>query len=231
MKTIAIIPAGGKGLRSGVSVPKQYIKINRKELIVYTLEAFQKNKLVDEIIISADPSYFSLLERLKKKYKLFKLAKIVHAGKERQHSVFNGLKAASAGKDDLIAVHDAARPLLPQDVLTNSILAAKKKGNALVCIKASDTLIKGNGTVKTYLDRSEISYVQTPQVFRYEDLMNAMIKAEKKNFIGTDESILIKKFLKKEIHIVEGSLINFKVTTKTDINLFKKLSEKGNPQL
>ncbi len=222
MKTYVIIPAGGKGLRSGFTAPKQYLKFNKKELIVYTLEIFQKNKLVDNIIISAEPGYFSLLKRLKKKYNLSKVTQIVRGGKERQDSVFNALKTLKADKNDLIVVHDAARPLLPAKVLTGAIDFAKKKGNAVVCLKAKDTLVKGAGKVESYLNRNEIYYVQTPQIFKYNILMKAMEKAYSQNFYGTDESILVHR-TGKSVNIVEGSIINFKVTSKEDIALLKYL--------
>jgi 2-C-methyl-D-erythritol 4-phosphate cytidylyltransferase len=220
MKTFAIIPAAGKGKRSSASIPKQYIKFNGKELIVYTLEAFQKNKLIDEIIVAAHPDYFPLLEKLKKKYKLTKISRIAKGGKERQDSVYNALKEIEADKDDLAVVHDAARPLLSQKILANAILTAKKKGNALVCIKARDTLVKGTDVVNSYLNRDEIYYVQTPQIFKYQDLMRAMKKAYAEGFLATDESMLIKN-LGIEVNIVEGSLSNFKVTSVDDIAFIK----------
>lgn len=223
MKTYAIIPAGGKGKRGGTETPKQYLKFHDKELIAYTLEVFQKNNLVDEIIISAEPSYFSLLEEIKKNFNLNKISNIVESGEERQDSVNNALKVIKADDDDLIAVHDAARPLLPNSILIKAINTAKEKGNALVSLKARDTLLKGDKIVKEYVDRSEIYYVQTPQIFRYKDLMKAMKKAYDKNFIGTDESMLIKE-LGIDINIVEGSMLNFKVTTMTDIEIFEKLT-------
>ena len=222
MKAIAIIPAGGKGIRSGFSAPKQYLKIKGKELIVYTLEVFQKNKSINEIVIAADKNYFHLLEKLKKKYKLTKIKKIVEGGRERQDSVFNALNSITTGKKDLIVVHDAARPLLTGKILTNAIITAKKKGNALVCIKAKDTLIKGRETVGSYLSRDEIYFVQTPQIFRYSELKNAMEKAFKENFLGTDESMLVSR-LGKKIHLAEGSTINFKVTTGEDIVILKRI--------
>lgn len=222
MKIVAIIPAGGKGKRSGFSAPKQYLKFLGKELIVYTLEVFQKNDLVDEIVVSAEPAYFTLFNKLIKDYNLFKVKSIVEGGEERQDSVYNALKRIKANNDDLIAVHDAARPLLPQDVLSNAISTAKEKGNALVCIKARDTLLKGEQSVKEYVDRKEIHYVQTPQIFQYKILKRAMKKAYEKNFIGTDESMLVKE-LGVEINIVEGSLFNFKVTTMTDVEMFEML--------
>ncbi len=223
MRVFAVIPAGGKGKRSGTETPKQYLKFHGKELIVYTLEVFQKNNLIDEIIISAEPNYFSMLDEIKKKFNFTKISNIVEGGEERQDSVYNALKSIKENDDDLIAVHDAARPLLPDDILTKAISTAKEKGNALVCLKARDTLLKGDQVVKEYIDRSEMYYVQTPQIFKYGDLMKAMKKAYEKNFIGTDESMLIKQ-LGMNINIVEGSMLNFKVTTATDIEIFKKLT-------
>ncbi len=222
MKTIAIIPAGGKGIRSGFTAPKQYLKFFGKELIVYTLEIFQKNKSIDEIIIAAEKSYIPLLQKLKSKYKLTKIKKIVEGGKERQDSVFNALSSISPDKNDLIAVHDAARPLLPAKVLTNAVASAKRNGSALVVVKARDTLIKGEKVVESYLDRNKIYLVQTPQIFKHKDLSEAMEKARKEKFYGTDESVLIKR-VGKRINIVEGSIINFKITTNEDIKLFRKL--------
>ena len=223
MKTFAIIPAGGKGTRSGFKYPKQYLKFNGKELIVYTLEVFQKNKLIDEIIIPVDPSYFNLLEKLKKKYKLSKIKSIIPGGKERQDSVYKAVLSLKANKDDLIVVHDAVRPLLPSKILTDAINTAKKKGNAVVCIKAKDTLIKGRKIINEYLNRDEVYYVQTPQIFKYRDLRKAMDIAYKDNFVGTDESMLARRIGIK-VNIVEGSPFNFKVTSKDDIEMFKRVS-------
>lgn len=220
MRIFAIIPAAGKGKRSGFSTPKQYLKFNNKEMIAYTLEIFQKNNLIDEIIVAAHPDYFSLLEKIKQKYKLTKISKIVKGGKERQDSVYNALKEIKADKNDLIAVHDAARALLPQKTLTDAILTARNRGNALVCIKARDTLVKGTNIVESYIDRDEVYYVQTPQIFKYNDLMRAMEMAQAIDFYATDESMLIKN-LGLKINIVEGSLSNFKLTTEDDVEFLK----------
>jgi len=222
MRTIAIIPAGGKGLRSGSATPKQYLKVNGKPIIVYTLQTFQKNKLVDRIIIAAEPEYFNLLIKLVKKHKLSKVDLIVEGGNTRQDSVYNAVNSSGADDNDLLVVHDAARTLLPDNILTNALETAKQKGNALVCIKAKDTLIKGKKTVGEYLNRDEIYYVQTPQIFKYKELQKALSKAQRENFIGTDESMLVKR-LGKKVNIIEGSVFNFKITTKEDVEMFRKL--------
>jgi 2-C-methyl-D-erythritol 4-phosphate cytidylyltransferase len=223
MRTYVIIPAGGKGKRIGAKVPKQYIKINRKELIVYTLEVFQRNSLIDEIIIPAESKYHKKLKSLVKKYNLSKVTSIVEGGRERQDSVYNALSSLpSPSSNDLITVHDAARPLLPSAVLTSALTFAKRKGNAVVCIKAKDTLVKGKTKVKEYINRDEVHYIQTPQVFRYKDLKRAIDKAYKEDYYGTDESMLVSRIGIK-VNIVEGSVFNFKVTSKDDISLLKKI--------
>ena len=227
MKAVAIIPAGGKGLRTGITkkgnaVPKQYLKIQGKELIVYTLQTFQNNRNINRIIVAAEPEYFKLLVKLVNKYKLTKLKLIVEGGATRQASVYNALLSSEADSNDLIVVHDAARALLPDHILTNAINTAKKMGNALVCIRAKDTLIKGKQTVGEYLNRDEVYYVQTPQIFKYKDLLKAMNKSNRENFTGTDESMLVKRTGRK-VNIVEGSVYNFKVTTKEDVKLFRQL--------
>jgi 2-C-methyl-D-erythritol 4-phosphate cytidylyltransferase len=222
MKRIVIIPAGGKGTRSGFTKPKQFIKVKGKELIVYSLETFQKSKLVDEIIISADPAYFKLLNTLKQKYRLNKITNIVKGGKERQDSVYNALLSVPADFNDLMIVHDAARPLLPQNILTKAIKTAQTKGNAVVCLTGNNTLIRGKSHIENYIERDNVFYVQTPQIFRYRDLMKAMKNAYKENFYGTDESMLLKR-LGKKVNITEGSNFNFKVTSKEDFKLFESL--------
>src|ERR1035437_1621623 len=110
MSIFAIIPAGGKGVRSGFTLPKQYLKVHGKELIAYTLEIFQKNRSVDDITVSADPYYFDLLKNIKRKYSLTKLNRIVEGGKKRQDSVYNALNSLPASSGDIVLVHDAARP-------------------------------------------------------------------------------------------------------------------------
>lgn len=220
MKTYAIIPSGGIGKRLESSLPKQYVKINGKELIAYTLEIFQKCKLIDEIIISAQPDFFSLIEKIKSTYNISKLSKIVEGGKERQDSVFNALKEIDGNDTDIIAVHDAARPLLPIPVLETALQTAKKFDNVIVATKATDTLVSGENFVNAYLDRSSTFHVQTPQISKFNILLDAMESAYNENYVGTDESILLYRASKK-IKIVEGSFFNFKVTTQSDLDLFK----------
>jgi 2-C-methyl-D-erythritol 4-phosphate cytidylyltransferase len=224
MKKFVIIPSGGSGKRTGLPIPKQYIQFNGKELIAYTIELFQRSDLVDEIVISAQKDYLKLLEGIRDKYSFTKIKNIVEGGTERQHSVLNALRCLNAAGDDLIIVHDAVRPLLPPEVLIKAIETAAISGSAVVALKAKDTLIKGNDTVINYVNRQEFHYAQTPQIFRYKILLDAMIKSESDNFIGTDESMLVHR-MGNEIRIVEGSVFNFKITNQDDIKLFRLFIE------
>jgi 2-C-methyl-D-erythritol 4-phosphate cytidylyltransferase len=216
MSNIAIIPSAGTGSRFNSPIPKQYVKVLGKELIVYTLEIFQNSNCVDEIIIPADKSFFNLLFELKEKYNLTKITQIVEGGIERQDSVFNGITSKNFDENDLIIVHDAVRALLSNSLLNKAINQANKSDSIVVAIKARDTLIKGIDFVKNYVDRNEIYYAQTPQIFRYKILFDAFKKANNQNFKATDESMIVKN-AGYNVKIVEGEFINFKVTEKSDI--------------
>ncbi len=220
-RIIAIIPAGGRGTRLGSPLPKQYLKVNGKEIIAYTLEVFQNSDLIDEIIVAAEKSFFPLLNELKEKYGLTKVSRIVEGGATRQDSVNNALLAIENVKPkDLIVVHDAARPNLKQETLEKAVTFAREKGNAVVASKVSDTLLQGDSTVQDYLDREKVFAVQTPQIFPYEQIRSAMDKAIKENFTGTDESSLVFRASYK-VNIFEGNPDNFKITSETDLTLFE----------
>lgn len=224
MKVYAIIPSGGIGRRINNPLPKQYIKFHGKEMIAYTLNIFQESDLVDEIIIAVQADFFHLIEEIKNKFGISKLTGIIHGGTERQHSVFNAVKSLTADNDDIIMVHDAVRPLVTQSVIVNSIETTKIYGASVAAIKAKDTLIHGSNFVESYIDRNKIYYAQTPQTFNYRIFKEAMIKAEKDNFIGTDESMIVQR-AGFEIKLIEGSSLNIKITNNEDIKLFETLSE------
>lgn len=226
MKTIVILPSGGEGKRFGGTLPKQYIKVNGKEILAYTISIFDKCEMIDEIVVAANEKYFGLISDLIEKNHFHKPVKIVRGGKERQDSVFNALSSLSCSANDLIVVHDAVRPLLPQQVLIGALNSAKEFDNVVVGIKARDTLIESdtpeNLSVSGYIDRNKIFYAQTPQIFRFSVLFDSMKKAHNEGFLGTDESMLVKK-AGFNIKIIEGSPQNFKITTDTDLKIFDTL--------
>ena len=222
MKTYVIIPSGGLGKRTNAPLPKQYLQFHGKELIAYTLQVFQSSNQVDEIVVAAQSKFFPLLESIKTNFGLTKFTCLVEGGEERQHSVNNALRSLNAKDDDIVVVHDAVRPLLTKEIIYESIQTAKKYGGAVVALKAKDTLFNGDDSVVCYVDRSQIYYAQTPQTFRYGILMDAMKRAKEENYIGTDESMLVHR-AGHEVKIVNGSSLNFKVTTDEDIKLLSMI--------
>ena len=226
MSNIAIIPSAGSGSRFNSPIPKQYVKVLGKELIVYTLQTFQDCNEIDEIIIPTTEDYIEFLTELKIKYSLDKISKIILGGNERQDSVNNGLKARDFKSTDLIIVHDAARPLLSQSLLETAINEAYKYDNIVVALKARDTLITGNEVVENYLDRNLVYYAQTPQIFRYSTLLSSYAEADKMNFKATDESMLVRN-AGFQVNIVEGDFLNFKVTQQSDLIILEAILSKG----
>lgn len=222
MKSYAIIPAGGKGTRLNSSIPKQYLKIDGKYLIEYTLQPFQECKEIDSIIISAEKRYFGLIEEIKTNNNFDKIIQIVEGGNSRQESVFNALSTLKASHNDLIVVHDAARPLLSLELLSEGIKKAKLFDNVVTAVGVKDTIFKASDYVEKYISRENIYYAQTPQIFRYENIKDAFDQAIKNKFIGTDESMLVQAAGYK-VYIIEGNPKNLKVTTDEDIKLMSML--------
>ncbi len=222
MSVVVVLPAAGSGKRIASAIPKQFMKFQGKELIVYSLEVFQNHPMVTSIAVATAKAYFPLLKRLQQRYGITKLKNIVEGGKERQDSVYNALASLHLQPADLVAVHDAARPLLPRPVLTNAIKTAKQKGSAVVCLTGRDTLLRSSEHVFEYVDRSNIYCVQTPQIFHYDRLFDAMQKAQEEHRLFPDESSLMHHY-GNAVEIVEGSLLNFKVTTKGDVDMMKQV--------
>jgi len=220
MKTIAIIPAGGLGLRAGSNTPKQYIKFSSKPLLAYTLQTFQDCEEVDDIVIPVQPKYFELLNNIVEEFNLSKVKKIIEGGRTRQDSVFNAILSIAPLSDDKIIVHDAVRPLLSKKILERALKFSKTFDSIVTAIKAKDTLINGGEFIEGYVERGNVYYVQTPQIFKYHILKEAFDVANEQDFLGTDESMLVKN-AGFTVKIIEGSSLNFKVTTKDDLELFR----------
>lgn len=223
MITTAIIPAAGTGSRSGLSQPKQFMKFRGKELIVYTLERFQNCEEVSSIVLATSKENLGFLGELADKYGITKVTGIVEGGAQRQDSVYSALSSLPIAYNGLVAVHDAARPLIPGQVLSAGIRFASEKGSALFALKARDTLIQTGPSGIAYLNRDNVYHVQTPQIFMFKELKHAFEIAYKHGFYGTDESMLMQN-AGYSFEIFEGSVFSFKVTNPDDVELFRLLS-------
>ena len=208
MKTTAIITAGGTSSRFGTG-NKLLEKIYGKEVIKYTIEAFEKSD-VDEIIISANKSIIPELSSMFNH-------KITEGGSTRQASVYNGLKAIE--KSDFVLIHDGARPVITPEIINRTIDLVKEKNAVSVMTKTIDTIkeVQDGKIIKT-IDRSKLYNTQTPQAFRYDLIMSAHEKLKGQNF--TDDVGMLEA-MGYDVYIVDGSYKNIKITTQSDIELAK----------
>jgi 2-C-methyl-D-erythritol 4-phosphate cytidylyltransferase len=218
IRVSAIIAAAGKSTRMNTEISKQYITAAGKPVLAHTIEAFEKIKLISEIIVvisKEDHSVFN--DYILSRFKYSKISAVVHGGSDRQASVYNGLQAVS-DKSSVVCVHDGARPLVTPDIILNTISVAYEKGAACVGVPVKDTIKKAgiNGTIEETLDRSRLWSIQTPQAFKREILEKAHKTAAKEGYSGTDDSVLAER-LGYPVHMVMGSYRNIKITTPEDL--------------
>lgn len=143
---IAIIFAGGVGKRMGAKIPKQFLKINGKPILIHTLELFQNHNNIDKIYISTIESYIPYVKEICEQYGITKLNDVVEGGNSAQESIYNALKRASEENDpdSIVLIHDGVRPFITEKVISNNIEGVKKHGNAITCTSCYETIIVSN---------------------------------------------------------------------------------------
>ncbi|WP_308216639.1 2-C-methyl-D-erythritol 4-phosphate cytidylyltransferase [Pseudalkalibacillus decolorationis] len=210
-----VIPAAGQGKRMKADRNKQLLLLDGVPLIVRTLQVFEKDDWCNGIIIVGNQIELIELKRLVSEYKLMKVLDIVVGGKERQNSVYEGVKAIK--EEILVLIHDGARPFVSLDSIHQLVLQADECGAAVLAVPLKDTIkqIEANKVVKT-VDRSSLWAVQTPQAFHLSILVQAHETAEKLGYIGTDDASLVES-IGKQVAVVEGSYLNIKLTTPEDM--------------
>lgn len=214
MKYYAIIVGGGSGSRMQSDLPKQFMLLNGKPVLMHTLEAFYHSELKPEIILVLNIDFHTFWEDLCIKYNFTIPHKLVKGGLQRFHSVKNGIN--SIKNKGIIAIHDAVRPLISNELITKSFLKAEELGNAIVAIKSKDSIRQLNGKTSKALNRDEIYLVQTPQTFSSEILNKAYNQDFRNEF--TDDASVVER-LGISINIIEGENKNIKITFPEDIQL------------
>lgn len=231
MKNVAIILAGGKGTRLGLDRPKQFLKIAGKTILEHTVEVFQKNRNIHEIAIVMSESYIVETEELILKNKWSKVRHVLLGGEERFQSSLSAITAyekAAAVEDINLVFHDAARPLVTNHIIDNTIDALKTYEAVDVAIPAVDTIIeveKDKPFIQCIPDRSLLRQGQTPQGFRYDTIRKAYALAlADPDFKATDDCGVVLTYLPDtKIYVVEGEVRNTKLTHPVDIHLLDKL--------
>jgi 2-C-methyl-D-erythritol 4-phosphate cytidylyltransferase len=227
MKVIAVLTAAGSGSRffkasRKPDLPKQFLKINGQEVFLFSLAVFQRCKQINEIYITAERKYFDKIHDTAVKNKISKLTTLVEGGKTRFESVRNAVYQLKAEPDDLVLIHDAARPNISIEFVRSMIKEAKRFGEVIPVLRLSDTIkVVSKGYVKETIDRENLRAVQTPQIFRHRVLIDSYKKnRRKKDF--TDESALVER-AGYRVRIIDGLRENIKITTQEDVVYFKSL--------
>lgn len=221
-KVSVIIPSAGIGKRMGTlpgGVEKQFIDLQGRPLLSHTVRKFERSKYVDEIILVCSTDSVSYVKKeIVDAYGFAKVRSVIPGGKERQDSVYEGLKAID--NSDIVLVHDGVRPFIRTEKVDELIEVCNVTGAVLLAVRSKDTVkIQDHEQyVKTTLDRALIWNVQTPQAFEANLLKLAFEKAISESYYGTDESMLVERSGKK-VKIVEGDYDNIKITTPDDLIL------------
>lgn len=226
---IALVFAGGVGSRMNTKngIPKQFLEVYGKPIIVYTLEKFQYNKNIDVIVISCIESYIDYCWELVEKYHLTKVKSIVKGGKNGQESIFNGLVEAHKLTEEktIVLIHDGVRPIIDDEVINSNIRNVLEYGSSITCSKAKETIaIVNENVISDVTDRDKTVIAKAPQCFYLDDIVNVHKKAkENGDDNNIDSSTLMGKYGYKNQHIFLGSNKNIKITTPEDYYLFKAL--------
>ncbi len=228
---IAIILAGGSGSRMGSDIPKQFIDIYGKPLIVHTLESFDINTNIDYIAVVCKEDWCEDLQIWIRKYGINKAKWIVQGGNTRQESIYNALKKieTECSENDIVVIHDAARPLISQRIIDDNIEGAKKYGAVDTVIPTSDTIVnsKDGEMINSVPIRKELYLGQTPQSFSYRLIKEAHeIALNNDRFDATDDCQLIIG-MNENVHLIKGDKLNFKITTFEDMLLLKAVIKLG----
>lgn len=226
---IAMIIAGGKGARMNQDIPKQFLNIYDKPVIVYTMQAFQKHPEIDAILIVCLEGWQEILKAYAHQFNITKLKWVVSGGENGQESIHNGLMALKDEcKDtDLVLVHDGIRPNISQEIISNSIAECRLHGSAITVIPCAEAMLlreQENGTsARALISRDSLARTQTPQTFPLSKLLWAHEEAAKRGITNSVASCTLMVELGETVHFCPGSEKNIKITTTEDIEIFKAL--------
>lgn len=227
MKNIAVIFAGGSGKRMNtVSRPKQFLELNGKPVIIYTLELFDNHPQIDGIVCVCIESWIPFLEKQLKKFEISKVGVIVPGGETGQDSIYNGLVATlkTYGSDCNVLIHDGVRPLITEQTITDCIITVEEKGNCITCVPATETFVvkqvDGSLEIPT---RANSLIARAPQCFRLTDILEAHRKAQESGRHDFIDSCTMMSYYGHQMNTIIGPMENIKITTPTDFFIFRAM--------
>lgn len=224
---IAMILAGGSGQRMNQEIPKQFLNVNDKPVIIYTLEVFQSHPDIDRIGVVCLDGWHDILRAYARQYRIDKLEWIVSGGENGQASIRSGVLEAERryGGDDIILVHDAIRPMVSQEIISDCIVQCRKHGSAIVATPCNTVVLRRSAgeSSREVVPRDQLAVTQTPQAFPIKRLADAHRRALEKGIVNSIASCTLMVELGEEVHFSIGAETNIKLTTQDDLKIFKAL--------
>ena len=224
---IAMLIAGGSGQRMRQDIPKQFINVNDRPVIVYTLEAFQRHPNIDAIAVVCLEGWGEILRAYAKQFDITKLQWVFPGGENGQESLRNGIMGLKevCKEEDMVLIHDAIRPLVSQKIISDNISCCMQHGSAITVIPCAEAMLltKDSESSTKEIPRSELARTQTPQAFYLKKLVWAHEEADRRGITNSIATCTLMIELGEKIYFSTGSEKNLKLTTTDDIEIFKAL--------
>ena len=224
---VALVIAGGSGSRMNQDIPKQFLTVNEKPVIVYTLEAFQKHPEIDAIVVVCIAGWEQVLRAYSKQFNIDKLEYVVEGGSNGQESIRNGIFEIEKhyNRDDLVLIHDAIRPMVSAEIISDNIRVARLYGNAITAIPCAEAMLKTEDGLSSSgsFPRERLKRTQTPQAFFIGEICDLHRKAHEKGITNSVASCTLMIEMGKQVFFSAGSEKNIKLTTIEDLDIFKAL--------
>ena len=229
MKNIAVIFAGGVGQRmKTVSRPKQFLELNGKPIMIYTIELFDNHLMIDGIVCVCIESWIPFLKKQLKKFEINKVKAIVPGGETGQDSIYNGLAKTLQmyGEDCNVLIHDGVRPLITEQTITDCVNMVAEKGNCITCIPATETfIVKQKDDSLEIPTRDNSLIARAPQCFHLRDILEAHNRAQESGRHDFIDSCTLMSHYGYKMNTIIGPMENIKITTPTDFYIFKAMIE------
>ena len=235
MKNIAMVIAGGVGARTHQDIPKQFIHVHDVPVIIYTLQAFQNHPQIDAIEVVCLEGWHDVLWAYAKQFGITKLENIVKGGETGQDSIRNGLwdiMTRHNGDDDIVMTHDAIRPMVSADVISDNIRVCRQYGNAITVIPCTSVMLKTDDSIVSddQIPRDNLKITQTPQAFFIKEFAEVQKKAMTMDLLPSIAPCALYVEMGKKVYLSQGSEKNIKITTSEDIEIFQSLLESKRPE-
>lgn len=224
---IAVIFAGGAGNRMNTkSRPKQFLELNGKPIIIYTIELFDNHPMIDGITVVCIEAWIPFLKKQLKKFEINKVGIIVPGGNTGQDSIYNGLSATKEcyGEDCNVLIHDGVRPLITEETITDCINTVNAKGNCITCVPATETfVVKQDDGMLEIPERANSLIARAPQCFRLNEILDAHYKAQEIGRHDFIDSCTLMSHFGHHMNTIIGPMENIKITTPTDFFIFRAM--------